>query len=58
MAELHAGATITLTRWLHAGIDGFVSYHFASEGFIGADQESFGQFTPGIRMRLVFGSLG
>jgi hypothetical protein len=56
--EFHAGSTISMNKWLHIGMEGFVLGQYASDGFIGAEKGSFSQFLPGIRMRIILGSLG
>ena len=53
--DLRAGATYTVTKWLHIGLDGSTFFYYSSSGF----QSKYGSFwtvNPGVKLRFVFGT--
>jgi len=55
--DLHGGIAFALSEKMHLGIDGVARFTYAYEGF-GAGFGDYLSITPGIRMRLSFGSAG
>lgn len=54
--DLHAGVTLTLTSWLHVGVDAFTMLMASTNGFDYND--GFATFNGGGRIRILFGNLG
>lgn len=54
--DLHAGITLTLTSWLHVGVDAFTMLMASTNGFDYND--GFATFNGGGRIRILFGNLG
>jgi hypothetical protein len=55
--DLHAGVTYTFSPWIHAGLEGSALMLYAPDGF-SVRSETISTLNPGIRLKLVFGSLG
>ncbi|MFH0920630.1 MAG: hypothetical protein V1913_09730 [Fibrobacterota bacterium] len=55
--DLHAGVTYTFVKRLHTGLEGSALMLYAPDGF-SPRSETFNTFNPGLRLKLVFGSLG
>lgn len=53
--DLHGGATYTLTKWMHLGLDASVTFFYSSNGF-SYRQGSFMTANPGLKLRLIFGN--
>ncbi|HEX2955291.1 MAG TPA: hypothetical protein VHO70_00580 [Chitinispirillaceae bacterium] len=53
--DLHGGATYSLTKWMHVGLDASVTVFYSSNGF-SYRQGSFMTANPALKLRLIFGN--
>lgn len=56
--DAHGGVTYSLARWCHVGVEGTVALFMSSSGFIGGRGNGFITVNPGVRARIVLGTLG
>jgi hypothetical protein len=53
--DLHGGATYSLTKWMHLGLDASLTVFYSFNGF-SYRQGSFHTVNPGLKLRLIFGN--
>jgi hypothetical protein len=56
--DVHGGVAFKLTDKMHIGVDGVLRFAYAYEGFIQINDGDAFSFSPGVRLRLSFGSAG
>jgi hypothetical protein len=55
--DAHAGATVSVLRWMQVGADAQMLVLYSAQGF-GYGYKSFLTYNPGVRLRFLFGNIG